>query len=118
MSQIPILPQQPNYTSTHPTQQQQTADFSEAEESTDRDENDDRLSWQAISGRGKKRTGPRITKLPTMKKNKQQEPNNHPTQITLRHAETKGNTTHDRKDPAPPSIFVPEITNMQRLTGS
>jgi hypothetical protein len=79
MPQIPILPQEPNYivhtfqaatTSSAPTQ---TADFSEAEESTDSDDNDDRLSWQAVSGRGKKRTGPSTTKVPTMKKNKSEE---------------------------------------------
>jgi hypothetical protein len=53
MPQIPILPQQPNYaihisqaaTSRAPTQ---TADFAEAEESTDSGDNDDRLSWQAV----------------------------------------------------------------------
>jgi hypothetical protein len=89
MPQIPILPQQPHYTihrsqaattSKAPTQ---TADFSEAEESTDSDDNDDWLSWQAVSRRGKKRTGPRTTKVPTMKKNKMQETNNHPPQITI-----------------------------------
>jgi hypothetical protein len=124
--QIPILPQQPNYT-IQPSQAvttsratAQTADFSEAEESTDSDENDDRLSWQEVSGRDKKRTGPRTIKVPTTEKNKHQETNNHPTQLTitnkfeaLRHAETEGNTKHERKDPAPPLIFVPGITNMQ-----
>jgi hypothetical protein len=61
--------------------------------------------------------------VPTMKKNKLQETNNNPPQITitnkfeaLRHAETEGDTKHERKDPAPPPIFVPGITNMQRLT--
>jgi hypothetical protein len=90
----------------------QTADFSEAEESTDSDENDDRLSWQAVSGRGKKRTGLRTIKVPKMKKNKPQKENNHPTQITitnkfeaLRHVETEGNTKQERKDPAAPLIF-------------
>jgi hypothetical protein len=60
--------------------------------------------------------------VPTTKNNKPQETNGHPTQITttnkseaLRHAETEGNTKHERKDPAPPPIFVPGITNMQRL---
>jgi hypothetical protein len=52
MPQIPILPQQPNYTihtsqaekkNTAPTQ---TADFSEAEINTDSDDNDTRLSSQ------------------------------------------------------------------------
>jgi hypothetical protein len=53
-----------------------------------------------------------------MKKNKQQETNNHPTQITitnqleaLRQAETEGNTKHERKDPAPPPMFDPGITH-------
>jgi hypothetical protein len=72
MPQIPILPQQPNYTihtsqaatiSRVPTQ---TADFSEAEGSIDSDDNYDRLTWQEVSGRGKKRTRPRTTKVPTM----------------------------------------------------
>jgi hypothetical protein len=61
--------------------------------------------------------------MPTMKKNKPQETNNHPPQITstnkfvaLRRAETEGNTKHERKDPAPPPIFVPGFTNIQRLT--
>jgi hypothetical protein len=36
----------------------------------------------------------------------------------LQHAETEGNTKHERKDPAPPLIFVPGITNMQRLTAT
>jgi L-2-hydroxyglutarate oxidase LhgO len=60
-----------------------------------------------------------------MKKNKLQETNNHPTQLTitikskaLQHAETESNTEHDRKDPAPPLIFVTGITNMQRLTAT
>jgi hypothetical protein len=47
----------------------QTADFSEAEESTDSDDNVDRLAWQAVSGRGKKRTSPRTIKVPTIKNN-------------------------------------------------
>jgi hypothetical protein len=60
-----------------------------------------------------------------MKNNKPQESNNHPTQITitnkfeaLRHAETMGNTKHERKDLVPPPIFVPRITNMQQLTAT
>jgi hypothetical protein len=105
MPQIPILPQKPNYTihtsqaATTSRAKTQTADFSEAGESTGTDENDDRISWQAVSGRGKKRTSTRTTKLPTMKKNKPQETNNHQSQITvtnkfeaLRQAETEGNT--------------------------
>jgi hypothetical protein len=88
MPPIPILPQQPNYiihtsqaatTSRAPTQ---TADFS-GEESPNSDDNDDRLSWQAVSGRGKKRTGPRTTKVPTMEKNKPQETDKHPSKITV-----------------------------------
>jgi hypothetical protein len=101
------------------------APFSEAEESMDSDDNDDRLSWQAVSARVKKRPRPRATKVPTMKKNKLQETNDHPTQITitnmfetLRYAETEGDTIHESKDPAPPPIFVPGITNMQRLTAT
>jgi hypothetical protein len=132
MPQIPILPQQSNYT-IHTSQAAttsratiQTADISEAEESTDSDGNDDRLSWQAVSVRGKKRAWPRTTKVPTMKKNKLQGRNNHPPQITitnkfeaLRHADTEGNIKHERKDPALPSpIFVPGITNMQQLTAT
>jgi hypothetical protein len=55
-------------TSTEPTQ---TGDFSEAEESTDSDDDDDDdwLYWQAVTGRGKKRTRPRTTNLPKMKEN-------------------------------------------------
>jgi hypothetical protein len=34
----------------------------------------------------------------------------------VRHAETEGNTRRERKDSAPPAIFIPRITNMQRLT--
>jgi hypothetical protein len=96
------------------------APFSEAEESTDSDDNDDRLSSQEVSARSKKRTRPRTTKLPTMKKSKPQEINNHPPQTTitnkceaLQHAETEGHTEHERKNPAPPPIFFPGITNMQ-----
>jgi hypothetical protein len=36
----------------------------------------------------------------------------------LRHVEPEGNTRQERKDPAPPPIFVPRITNMQRLTAT
>jgi hypothetical protein len=66
----------------------------------DSDENDDRLSWQAVSARSKKITRLTTTKVPTMKKNKLQETNDHPPQITitnkfeaLRHAETEASTT-------------------------
>jgi hypothetical protein len=105
MPQIHILPQQPNYTihisqaaitSRAPTQ---TADFSEGEESTDSDDSDHRLSWQKVSIRGRKRTGPRTAKVPTLKKNEPQETNNHPTRLmitnkfdALQHAETEGST--------------------------
>jgi hypothetical protein len=68
---------------------------------------------------------PTASKVPTMKTSKLQEINNYPTQITitnkseaLRHAKTEGNTKHERKDPAPPPIFAPGITNMQRLTAT
>jgi hypothetical protein len=57
-----------------------------------------------------------------MKKNKLQETNDHPPQITItnkfevqRQAVNEGDTKHERNDPAPPPIFVPENTNMQRL---
>jgi hypothetical protein len=60
-----------------------------------------------------------------MKKNKPQERNNRPTQITitnksevLRQAETEGNTKHEREDAAPLPIPAPGITNMQRLTAT
>jgi hypothetical protein len=36
----------------------------------------------------------------------------------LQHAETEGNTKYERKDSAPPQIFVGGITNMQRLTAT
>jgi hypothetical protein len=89
MPQIPILPKQSNYTihisqaattSRTPTQR---VEFSEAEENTDSDDNDDRPSWQAISRRRRKRIGPRTTKVPTMQKNKLQQTKNHPPQITI-----------------------------------
>jgi hypothetical protein len=127
MPQIPIVPQQSCYTiHTSPAATSraltQTADFSEAEESTGSDDKDGRLFWQAVSGRGEKRTDITTTKVPTIKKNKLQATSNHPPQITisnkfeaLRHAETEGNNKHERKAPAPPPIFVPGITNMQRL---
>jgi hypothetical protein len=71
MPQIPTLPQQSNYAMhTSLAATTSTVPFSEAEESTDSGDNDDRLSWQAVSAKGKKRTGPRTTKVPTMKKNK------------------------------------------------
>jgi hypothetical protein len=59
------------------------APFSEAEESMDSDDNDYRLSWQAVSARGNKSTSPRTKKVPTMKKNKVRETNNYSTQITI-----------------------------------
>jgi hypothetical protein len=123
MPQIPTLPQQSNYAMQTSHAATSRAPFSETEESMDSDDKDDRLSWRAVRARGKKRTRPRTTKVPTMKNNKLQGTNNHPPQITitnkfeaLRHAETEGDTKHERKDPAPPPIFVPGITNMQRLT--
>jgi hypothetical protein len=138
MPQIPILPQQPNYTihtSQAPTTSRvptQTADFSEAEESIDSDDSYDRLPWHEVSGRGKERTRPRTTKLPTIRKNKTQETNNHSTQLTitnrfkvLRDAETEGSSKQKRPfflvyycPPAPTPIFIPEATNMQRLTAT
>jgi hypothetical protein len=125
MPQIPKLPHQPNDTiHTSQAATTQTVDFSEAEKTTVSDEND-RLSGQEVSGRGKKRTGPRTTKVPTVKKNKPQETNNHPAHTTItikfevpRHAETDGNTKHGRQDPAPQPIFVTGITSMQRLTAA
>jgi hypothetical protein len=89
MPQIPIVAQHPNYTirtsqaATRSRKPILTADFSEGEESTHSDDNDGQLSWQAVSGRGKKRTGPRTTKVLTMKKNMLQETHNHPPQITI-----------------------------------
>jgi hypothetical protein len=101
----------------------QTADFSEAEESTDSDGNDDRISWKEVSRRGMKKKNTR-TKNCQHKENKLQETNNHPTQLTiankpesLRHAETVGNIKQ-RKDTAQSPKFVPEIKNMQRLTAT
>jgi hypothetical protein len=89
MSQISILLQQSNYT-IHTSQagitsrtSTQRTDFSEAEESTDSNDNDGWLSWQAVRGRYKKGRRPRTTKVPTMKKNKQKETNSHPRQITI-----------------------------------
>jgi hypothetical protein len=57
--QIPALPQETNYDmQTAHAATTSRAPFSEAEESMDSDDNDDRLSWQAVSARGKKRTCP------------------------------------------------------------
>jgi hypothetical protein len=49
--------------------------------------------------------------------------NNNPTRITTsnnsepqRHTENKGNSRHERENPALPPIFVPGTTNMQQLT--
>jgi hypothetical protein len=89
MQQIPILPQQPNYTirtsQLAPTNRSlnPAADFSGTEESTKSGDNDDRLFWQEVSGRGKKWTSLTATKLPTMEKNKPQKTNK--TQVSNNH---------------------------------
>jgi hypothetical protein len=83
MPQIPTLPQGSNYAMQTSHATTSAAPFSEAEKSMGSDYNDDRLSWQAVSARVKKRTRPRTTKVPTMKKNKLLETNNHPPQITI-----------------------------------
>lgn len=130
MPQKPILPQQPNYTihisraatgSRAPTQ---TAHFSEAE-GTDSDNNDDRPSWQEVSGRGENRTGPRTTEMRTTERDKLQGADNHPAQVTvtnkcelLRRAETESNNKHERKEPAPTSTYVAGITGLKRLTAT
>jgi hypothetical protein len=119
MQQLPALPQESNYAmQTAHAATTSRAPFSEAEECIYSDDNDDRLSWKAVSARGKKGIRPRTTKVTTIKKNKVQETNDHRTQITitkkfeaLRHAETEGDTKHERKDPAPIPIFFPGITN-------
>jgi hypothetical protein len=91
----------------------QTADFSGTEESTDSDDNGDRLSWQAVSRSGKRSAGPRATKVPTMKENKLKQTNIHPTQITItnrfeavRQAETEGNTKHDASHSDPIKVMA------------
>jgi hypothetical protein len=55
----------------------------------------------------RKEQTPRTTEVPTMNRNKPQETNNHPTELTtsnkfepLRHAETEGDTRRERQDPA------------------
>jgi hypothetical protein len=125
--QIPTLPQNSNY-AIHtdpyiPSSNDKQSSILRSRRNMD--DNDDRLSWQAVSARGKKRTRPRTTKVPTIKKNKLKARNNHPTQIMitnnfegLRQAETEGNAKHGRKDPAPPPRFVAGIINMQRLTAT
>jgi hypothetical protein len=110
---IPILSQQPNYnihTSEAPTQ---TADFS-VEETTNSDDEDYRLPWQNVSGRGKKRASPKTTGVSTHRKNKTQGTNNSSTPIIttnefepLRQAETEENSGLERKEPAPPPFFFP-----------
>jgi hypothetical protein len=72
ITQISILPQQSNYT-IHIAQEitnrsTQTADFSEAKGSTDSDDNDDQLSWQAVRGRGKKKQAPEPQKCQQRKR--------------------------------------------------
>jgi hypothetical protein len=58
--QIPTLPQQSNYAmQTAHTATTSRAPFSEAEESMDSDDNDDRLSWQAVSERSNKKDAPK-----------------------------------------------------------
>jgi hypothetical protein len=101
------------------------AAFSEAEESNKSDDNDVRLSWQQVKGRGKKRTSPKTTRAPTLEMNKSKETSNSPMQLAatnrceaLRHAETEGSGRHEIKDPAPPPMFVPRNTNMQRLAAT
>jgi hypothetical protein len=56
----------------YPIRTSQTADFSEAAESTDSGDNDYRLSWQKVSGRGKKRASPNTIGVSTLRKNKPQ----------------------------------------------
>jgi hypothetical protein len=58
-----------------------------------------------------------------MEKNKLQDTNNHPVQLTttnkiepLRHTETEGNNRRERQDSASPLIFVPGIRNRKGLT--
>jgi hypothetical protein len=87
----------------------QTADVSEADKSTD-DDKDDRLSRPEMSGRGKARASSRATRVVTMNINLPERTNNNPTQISttnksesLRHAETEGNSRHEREGPAPTS---------------
>jgi hypothetical protein len=77
MPQIPMLPQQPNYT-VHTSRAATTnrAPTQRAEESTDSDDNDDRIYWQKVSGRGKKRASPKITGVSTLRKKKPQGTNN------------------------------------------
>jgi hypothetical protein len=66
MPQIPTLPQESNYAmQTSKAATTRRALFSEAEESIDSDDNDDRLSWQEVSAKSMKTTRPRTTKLPT-----------------------------------------------------
>jgi hypothetical protein len=84
--QPPIVPQQQNYT-IHATQVATTsraitpvASFSETEESNKSEDNDDRLSWQEVKGRGKKRTSSKTKRAPTLENSKSQETSNNPTQ--------------------------------------
>jgi hypothetical protein len=86
-------------TSRAPTQ---TTDFSEAEESTDSHESDDRLSWQEVSGRGKKRASPQTTGVSIFKKKTPQGTNNSSSQIIttnkfepLRHTEKERNSGYE-----------------------
>jgi hypothetical protein len=49
------------------------SDFTETEGSNKSGDNDYRLSWQEVRGRGKKRKSPNATRAPTLKKNRPQE---------------------------------------------
>jgi hypothetical protein len=60
-----------------------------------------------------------------LKKNEPQGTDNSSTQKTsannyepLHQAETEGETEHEGKDPAPPPIFIPGITYVQRITAT
>lgn len=92
-SYIKEVPKQASYTQQTPIIGQQPklaingtrtpkASFSETEESNKSDDNDDRLSWEEVRGRGRKRPSLEKTRVLILKKNKLQETSNTPTQLT------------------------------------
>jgi hypothetical protein len=97
----------------------QTADFSEAEESTDSDDNEIGHHGKKSAEEARKEQAPKPHKCQQLKRIWcKKEITTQVRYRSLRHAETEANTKHERKDPAPPQRFVAGITNLQRLTAT
>jgi hypothetical protein len=93
----------------------------DAEESSQSD--DDQLSWQEVTGRGRKRTNQSNTRTMPSKKNKPHINSNQyqetatPTNnfFSPLLSEESTDNIQGKKEPAPPPILVPGIKNAQRL---